>query len=250
MQNSQDDLTTVILAAGKGTRMQSDLAKVLHPLNNRPMIHYVVETALAIGSNRIIVVVGHQADQVKKALKNYSVQFVEQEQQLGTGHAVMQAVPGIEDHCDNLLVLAGDTPLIQADTLDILVSDRRRTDAAVSILTAKMKDPTGLGRIVRIDGQIVRIVEEKDASEDERRINEINTSTYCFNTPLLISALREIKDDNKQQEYYLTDTIGILRDQGRKISGIVSDHAEETMGINTRAQLTEAEAYQNARKQG
>lgn len=249
MNDAGQRLTALILAAGKGTRMQSDLAKVLHPLHNRPMIQYVVETAMAIRSDRIVVIVGHQTEDVRRALKPYRVIFAEQKDQLGTGHAVMQAVPFFEGADDTLLVLAGDTPLLTAATLKKFVFEHHRLQAAVSILTAKMNEPAGFGRIVRTkEGQIIRIVEEKDATDEEREIKEINTSTYCFHTPLLMDALKKIKPMNMQGEYYLTDTIGILRDQGHTIEGIIATDPDETIGINTLAHLATAEAWIEARK--
>ena len=249
MNDVEQRLTTLILAAGKGTRMQSDLAKVLHPLHNRPMIQYVVETAMAIRSDRIVVIVGYQTEDVRRALKSYPVIFAEQKNQLGTGHAVMQAVPFLEGADDNMLVLAGDTPLLTAATLKKFVFEHHRLQAAVSILTAKMNEPAGLGRIIRTkEGQIIRIVEEKDATDEEREIKEINTSTYCFHTPLLMEALKKIKPMNKQGEYYLTDTIGILCDQGHRIGGIIATDPDETIGINTLAHLATAEAWIDARK--
>ena len=249
MNNNETRLTTIILAAGKGTRMQSDLAKVLHPLHSRPMIQFVADTALAIKSDEIIVIVGHQADKVRHALNAYPVQFVEQKEQLGTGHAVMQASASLEGHAGNLLILAGDTPLLSPITLEKLLSYHNDKAAAVSILTAFMDDVKGLGRIIRSEvGDILRIVEEKDATNEERLIKEINTSTYCFSTPLLLGALKLITPHNKQGEFYLTDTVGVLRDQGHNVDGFSAKDPKETIGINTRDQLMAAEAWIDAHK--
>lgn len=249
-QTAHTGLITLVMAAGKGTRMHSDKAKVLHPLCGRPMIRYVVETAQSLASDRIIVIVGHQAETVKAALQDYPVEFVEQRQQLGTGHAVMQARPLLEDYNGTLLVLAGDTPLIQASSLQRLVEQHRQHQAAVTILTARMDNPFGLGRIVRdTDDQVLRIIEEKDATPEERRITEVNSSTYCFHGPSLLDALIRITPDNKQGEYYLTDTIALLREQGGWVAGSVVEQAEETLGINTPDQLADAEQIMRARHQ-
>jgi bifunctional UDP-N-acetylglucosamine pyrophosphorylase/glucosamine-1-phosphate N-acetyltransferase len=242
-QTGTDGLITVVMAAGKGTRMRSDLAKVLHPLCGRPMVHFVVETALAIGSDRVLVVIGHQAEAVREALKTYPVEFVEQREQLGTGHAVMQAAPLLGGYAGTLLVLAGDTPLLQPATLRSMIDGHHAQGAAATLLTAEMGDPYGLGRIVRgEDGQILRIVEEKDATPEERSIREVNTSTYCFQTPLLLRMLHRLQPVNQQGEYYLTDTIGLLRAEGYRLHGIRVSEPEETTGINTPEQLAAAEA--------
>lgn len=241
LTTNASELITVVMAAGKGTRMRSDLAKVLHRMRNRPMIQYVVETAIAIGSRRILVVVGHQAEAVMQALNGYRVEFVEQRELLGTGHAVMQTAPAIGGHAGDLLALAGDTPLLLPATLNHMIERRRLTGAAVTLLTARMDDPSGFGRIIRANGQVTRIVEEKDASPDEKRIREINTSTYCFKTPLLLDMLRLLKPLNQQGEYYLTDTIGLLHERGYRVEGVLAERPEETLGINTAEQLAAAE---------
>ncbi|MXY48772.1 MAG: NTP transferase domain-containing protein [Gemmatimonadetes bacterium] len=250
MEEADRDLITLILAAGKGTRMHSDLAKVLHRINGRPMIHYVLDTARALRPRRIIVIVGHQAGAVRRelaglpGLTGLTVEFAVQEEQLGTGHAVSQAAPLLAGECGVVLVLAGDTPLIRHSTLASLIDAHRRTGAAASVLTAGVDDPTGLGRILRDGaGRIDRIVEEKDASEEQRSIKEINTSTYCFEPVLLLRALDRLTPENRQGEYYLTDTIGILRREGRRIADATAGMPEETMGINTPEQLSAAESW-------
>lgn len=259
MEEANGDLITLILAAGKGTRMHSDLAKVLHPINGRPMIHYVLDTARALRPRRIIVIVGHQAGAVRRELagstglpgpaglpgpSRLTVEFAVQEEQLGTGHAVRQAEPLLAGECGVVLVLAGDTPLIRPSTLASLIHAHRRDGAAASVLTAGVDDPTGLGRILRDGaGRIDRIVEEKDATEEQRVLKEINTSTYCFEPVLLLRALDRLTPENRQGEYYLTDTIEILRREGHRIADAPAGMPEETMGINTPEQLSAAESW-------
>lgn len=227
-------LVTVIMAAGKGTRMKSDMAKVLHTLHGKPMVCYTIEAAQQIGSDRTIVIVGHQAPSVKSALDGYAVEFAEQKEQLGTGHAVMQAEPLLRGFDGTLLVLAGDTPLIKSDTLQGLCKLHSEKKAAATILTAMMNDPYGLGRIIRDEGgQVSRIVEEKDATAEEKDIKEVNSSIYCFDARRLFDALARIRPDNKQGELYLTDTISILRESGGWIAGAMADDPDDTTGINT-----------------
>ncbi|MCY3770490.1 MAG: NTP transferase domain-containing protein [Gemmatimonadetes bacterium] len=244
MEKASSDLITVILAAGKGTRMHSDLAKVLHPLNGRPMIHYVLDTARALRSRRIIVIVGHQADAVRRELAGMSVEFAVQEEQRGTGHAVRQAGPLLAGEKGVVLVLAGDMPLIRNSTLEALILAHRRESAAASVLTARVDDPTGLGRVLRDDaGHIDRIVEEKDATPEQRALREINTSTYCFEPTRLLGALDRLTPENRQGEYYLTDTIGILRREGHRVADAPAGMPEETIGINMPEHLSAAESW-------
>ena len=244
MGEADRDLITVIMAAGKGTRMHSDLAKVLHRLNGRPMIHYALDTARALRSRRIIVIVGHQADAVRRELAGTAVEFAVQEEQRGTGHAVRQAGPLLAGEKGVVLVLAGDTPLIRPSTLEALIRAHCRKGAAASVLTARVDDPTGLGRILRDDaGSIDRIVEEKDATAEQRALREINTSTYCFEPSRLLQALDRLTPENTQGEFYLTDTIGILRGQGHRVADAPAGMPEETIGINTPEHLSAAESW-------
>ncbi len=244
MNETDSNLVTVILAAGRGTRMRSDLAKVLHPLHGRPMIHYVIDTARALRSRRIIVIIGHQAEAVRRELAGTAVEFAVQEDQRGTGHAVRQAAPLLAGEKGVVLILAGDTPLIRPETLESLILAHRREGAAAAVLTARVQDPTGLGRIVRDEaGCIDRIVEEKDATGQQRALREINTSMYCFEPSRLLPALDQLKPENKQGEFYLTDTIGLLRRQGLGIADAPAGTPEEVTGINTPEHLTAAESW-------
>lgn len=224
--------------------MLSDQAKVLQRLNGRPMIHYVLDTAQMLGSRRIIMIVGHQADKVRREVAAWEIEFATQEHQLGTGHAVQQAKSLLINERGIVLVLAGDTPLISPKTLEALIHVHHQEKAAASLLTARVTDPTGLGRIIRDHtGRIDQIVEEKDATKQQRILCEINTSTYCFEPTKLLQALDQLKPENRQGEFYLTDTIGILRKQGHHITGYETDTPEEITGVNTPEHLSMIESW-------
>lgn len=234
----------VILAAGKGTRMRSKRAKVLHPICGRPMLHTVVETVRRAGAERIIVVVGHQAEEVKAACAGLDVEFVLQPQQLGTGHAVAQAEPLLAHYRGPLLVTCGDAPLFRPQTMADLIECHRKSGAAATVLSALLEDPTGYGRIVRdaATGRLLRVVEEKDATEAEAAIREINSGTYCFDAPSLFAALREVQPVNAQGEYYLTDVLGVLVQAGWPVEVVVAPEPREVLGVNSRVELAQAEA--------
>jgi bifunctional UDP-N-acetylglucosamine pyrophosphorylase/glucosamine-1-phosphate N-acetyltransferase len=248
-------LVAVVLAAGEGTRMRSGTPKVLHPLCGRPMVLHVVDALAELPLERIVVVVGHAAERVTKTLQEQlvtevPVEFVEQRVQRGTGDAVSVALTVFDDMDaeDDILVLPGDAPLVRAETIAKLATEHRVQDAAASILTARVAEPYGLGRVVRDkDGRVAGIVEHADASEEQRDIDEINTSIYCFRRSLLAPALRRLSPENAQGEYYLTDAIGVLRDAGHKVIAIEAEEAEEAIMVNDRAQLAEAEAELRAR---
>ncbi len=229
-------LWAVVLAAGEGKRMYSCLPKVLHPLCGKPMLSYVLESAAEL-TDQILVVVGHGASQVQDALGD-KWRYVLQEQQLGTGHAVMQAFNGLP-HEGTLLVLCGDTPLLESEHLKQLLA--RREQFAATVATTILPDPDGYGRIVRSESDVVeRIVENRDASEEEKKIDEINTGTYCFDLELLKDYLPLLTIANVQNEYYLTDVIALMHRDGHKVGTYLIDDHRVGIGINNRAQLAEA----------
>ena len=241
----RDKLSVVILAAGLGTRMKSQRAKVLHELGGLPLITHVVRTANQLDPETILVVVGHQAEEVEKVVLDAvgeKASFVVQAKQRGTGDAV-ESTRGLLEHSDALLVvLYGDMPLIRTETLNKLVDHHRETGAACSILSVEMPNPTGYGRIVRgEDGSFARIVEQRDATEDQRQIREINSGIYCFDARELFQALRRVEPANEQGEYYLTDVAEIILSLGGAVTVYRHDDAREVSGINTRAELAEFE---------
>jgi len=247
--NRNDRPAAVILAAGKSTRMKSDLPKVLHPVGGRPMIEHVLDAARAAGIGRIVVVVGHQAERVKQALAHHAdLEFALQAEQKGTGHAVQMCAEALADHEGPVLILAGDTPLLRGSSLAGLLDELRARNAACVIGSAVTDANEGLGRIVRNDaGQFVRIVEQKDATPEEAAIREINTGCYAFDRRLLFDALAQVRTDNKQGEYYLTDCPAILLEQGKTVLAVSSLNAEEARGVNTPEQLAEVERVLNRR---
>ncbi len=237
-------LAVIVLAAGGGTRMKSSRPKVLHMVCGEPMINFVLESAEKLSPERIVVIIGHKSEMVREALSCFEdrIEFVHQDRQLGTGHAVSICEDSLKGFDGVVIVLSGDTPLLSTGTLNRLLDVHNRGGAAASILTAQMDNPTGYGRIIRSsDEAVLSIVEEKDATAEERAITEVNTGTYCFNKNKLFEALKKIDSNNKQGEFYLTDVIGILRDQGEKVMASVTDDPNEVMGVNSRVQLAEAE---------
>jgi bifunctional UDP-N-acetylglucosamine pyrophosphorylase/glucosamine-1-phosphate N-acetyltransferase len=243
-------LSAVVLAAGEGTRMRSGTPKVLHPLCGRPMVLHVVDALAELPLERIVVVVGHAAEWVTKTLHDQlvtevPVEFVEQRVQRGTGDAVSVALTVFDDLDaeDDILVLPGDAPLVRAETIARLATEHRVQDAAAAILTATVAEPDGLGRIVRgKDGRVAAVVEHADATAEQREINEINTSIYCFRRGLLAPTLRRLSPENASGEYYLTDAIAVLRDAGHKVIALETEDPGEAIMVNDRVQLAEAEA--------
>ena len=235
------DACAVVLAAGKGTRMKSDLPKVLCPVVGRPMIHFVIDALLAAGIRRQIVVVGYEADQVKQELASRDdaqIEFALQTEQLGTGHAVQCCRPQLADQEGLTIVVAGDSPLIQPSSLKTLMAHFAKTKPALLLGTLKKDDPTGLGRIVRNDsGEFIGIVEHKDATPEQLAINEVNMSTYLFNTPDLLRALSMLGNDNAQSEYYLTDCARLLRNAGRPVAALPALQPCESLSINNPDEL-------------
>lgn len=231
----------IILAAGQGTRMKSKLYKVLHPVCGKPMVQHVIDQVKSLDINEIVTIVGHGAEKVKDQLGEDS-QYALQAEQLGTAHAVQQAGDMLADKEGVTIVVCGDTPLIKAETMEALFKHHEETNAKATILTARAEDPTGYGRIVRnAEGFVEKIVEHKDANEQERSINEINTGTYCFDNKMLFEAIQNVSNDNVQGEYYLPDVIEILKNQGEIVSAYVTDNFAETLGVNDRVALAEAE---------
>lgn len=238
-----DDVGVVILAAGKGTRMKSDIAKVLHKVGTKCMVVHVVECARKIARDNVHVVVGHQADEVKRQINAfYTVTFAEQKQLLGTGDAVKAAIPGLKKEIKDVLVLCGDVPLIQENTLLRMVKNHKQIQAKISVLAVDLDDPTDYGRIIQDEhNNMVCIREESDANETEKRIKKINTGIYCFDKEFLITAIDLIKPDNSQAEYYLTDVIEIAQKRGEKIVAITMDDPGQVIGVNTLEDLEKAE---------
>ena len=232
------DVHIVILAAGKGTRMKSSLPKVLHRVAGLPMIEHVIAAANRLSPSSTTVVIGHYADAVRGALAAHAnISFVVQEPQLGTAHALLTTEPLLRDHTGTLVLLSGDVPALASTTLERLVQQHVRTRAAATVITARVANPYGYGRIVRDGGAIARIVEQKDATEDERAITEINSGIYAFDLDGLFGAVRSIGSSNAQREYYLPDLVSIFRGQGRPVETISVDDATEIQGINSRMEL-------------
>lgn len=231
----------VVLAAGKGTRMKSDLPKVLHRIADRPLLDHVLDAVEAVGITHTVVVVGHEAALVEKSCQRAGLDFVLQEPQLGTGHAVQVAVDSLRKggYC---VVLAGDVPLLRSSTLQSLIDGTVSSGAAAVVLTCVVEDAGAYGRVVKDDsGQVLRIVEAKDANEAELAIGEYNTGVFCFRTDLMIEALGSLTTDNQQGEYYLTDTVAYLVNAGQRVAAVATHDPGEVVGINTVDELAAAE---------
>jgi len=234
----------IILAAGQGTRMQSDLPKVLCPILNRPMISHVLDAVESVGIERILIVVGYRSDEVRRQLADRdNLEFVEQSQRLGTGHAVQMCVEHFREHQGAVLVLTGDSPLIQPKSLEHLLDHFNAENPACILGTLLKENPTGLGRILRDESDhFSGIVEEKDATQEQRSLKEVNMSTYLFDGPGLVLALSQLTDNNQQSEYYLTDCPGILVEHGMKVEALPVLQPCEALTINTVDELKLAEA--------
>lgn len=237
-------MVAIVLAAGVGRRMKSSLPKVLHQVAGRPILFCPLEVVKGLGVERVIVVVGHKRDKVMEVLQRAptpGMVFVEQKPQLGTGHAVMCAEEALKGWGGDILILCGDVPFITRETLSRLMEAHSIGNATISFLTAILDNPSGYGRVVRgPDGAVLRVVEERDATSNEKAIKEINTGIYCVKAPFLFSTLKGIRADNAQGEYYLPDLIGVARGQGLGVSAIIHPHPQEVMGINNRVELAEA----------
>jgi bifunctional UDP-N-acetylglucosamine pyrophosphorylase / glucosamine-1-phosphate N-acetyltransferase len=242
-----EQLVSVILAAGKGTRMKSELVKVLHGVAGKPMLAYPVAAARALGSSRIIVVAGHQSDKVEAALQGQPVDIALQAEQLGSGHAVLMAASHLAGFAGDVLILCGDVPLIKPETLEAFIAEHRTNEACVSVLSVELDDPAGYGRILRKNGQLYGIIEHRDATEAQRAVCEINTGIYCSRAPFLFETLGKLKTNNAQGEYYLPDIVSIAAAAGMKVQAVKAADFQEVEGINDRAGLAKAAAAMQAR---
>ena len=239
--------TSVILAAGMGTRMKSKMPKVLHKVCGKPLSKWVIDATEAAGADKVCAVVGHKAETVKEVLGDVC-EFALQAEQKGTGHAVMQAIDVIKNSKGEVVILNGDTPLITAETINKAIEYHKNNGNQATVITAILDDATGYGRIVRDnDGSVLKIVEQKDASKEEKKINEVNSGMYVFDAQSLVYALDKITPNNAQGEYYLTDTLEILLSAGKKIGGYAISDNDEIRGINDRVQLNEAEKIMQKR---
>ncbi|MEK3800849.1 bifunctional UDP-N-acetylglucosamine diphosphorylase/glucosamine-1-phosphate N-acetyltransferase GlmU [Peribacillus sp. FSL H8-0477] len=237
----------IILAAGQGTRMKSKLYKVLHPVCGKPMVQHVVDQVKQLRTEEIVTVIGHGAELVQDQL-GASSQYALQDKQLGTAHAVMQAEQILAGKAGTTLVICGDTPLIKAETMEALISIHEEANAKATILTAAADNPAGYGRVIRNEsGQVQKIVEHKDANDSELTVKEINTGTYCFDNEALFNALKKVSNENVQGEYYLPDVIEILKAQGEVVTAYQTNDFNETMGVNDRIALSEAEKIMRKR---
>lgn len=238
-------LKTLILAAGKGTRMKSELPKVLHKVCGVPMVKKIAEICSKIGSLENILILGHKKEEVLKVMNGCN--YVVQEEQLGTGHAVIQAKDKLKDFDGVTMVLCGDTPLLREETLKKLYEEHINTNASITILTSIYENPFGYGRIVKKGEDVQAIVEEKEASEEIKKIKEVNAGVYCFNNKELFEALEKINNNNEKGEYYLTDVIGIAVKEGKKVRTFLLEDNDEILGINSKVELEKANEIMRAR---
>ncbi len=232
--NKYSNVCAVVLAAGKGTRMKSDLPKVVTLLESKPLILYVIDTLKKINISKIIVVVGYKKEIVMDLLKDTGVEFVEQTEQLGTGHALLCSEPSLNSFQGNLLVCCGDVPFISASSFQNLLDIHIQNQYALTVLSAYVENPTGYGRILRsLSNDLEKIIEEKDATEAEKSVKEVNTGTYVFQSPSVFSYLKTLKNDNAQKEYYLPDLIKIYNANGYKTGVLALSNSLESTGINS-----------------
>jgi bifunctional UDP-N-acetylglucosamine pyrophosphorylase/glucosamine-1-phosphate N-acetyltransferase len=237
----KNGLTAIILAAGKGVRMRSELPKVLHEIWGRPLLSWVMGAAERAGARRFVIVVGHRADLVRKAYADDPrITWALQRRRLGTGHAAMAARKALKGYQGDVLVLYGDTPLLDPATLRRLVGVQKKTGARGTILTSVLEDQAGKGRVIRnAAGEILEVVEEVDCTPEQRAVRETNSGLYCFHAPSLFAALERIRPANKQGEYYLTDVVAALRQMGKKVAHVAAVSTDETLSVNSRAQLAQ-----------
>ena len=241
-------ISTAIMAAGKGTRMQSDLPKVLHKLNDRPMVHYVIDLAEKINSDKIVLIIGYKSELLKNECSKRNVEFVLQAPQLGTGHAIQMTEAAFVGYDGDLLVLSGDVPLLTEKSVLALIKVHQNNNSTATLLTADLDDPFGYGRVIRdVDGSVESIVEHKDANESQLKIKEINVGIYLFDSKSLFKALKSVKNENPQGEYYLPDVVPMFIENGLSVRAVKSESFDETRGINTIDQLKKAETILNSR---
>ena len=239
-------MISLILAAGKGTRMKSERSKVVHEVNGVPMVKMVSKLLKNVGIEKSIYILGHRKEEVLATIGE--VEYVEQAEQLGTGHAVLIAKEKIEENKDDVLITYGDTPLLKEETINRMKEQFHKEDLDCIILSCNMKDPFAYGRIIKKDGNVVDVVEEKEATEEQKKIKEVNTGVYIFKYKSLIDALGKINNNNVKGEYYLTDTIKILSDGGYKVGSYEIDDEDEVLGVNSKAQLAQANKILRDRK--
>ena len=248
---SRNPVNALILAAGLGTRMKSTRAKVLHTVLSEPMIRIVVQTVNSVGFDNILVVVGHQKEEVMAVLDDFQVSFVVQEEQLGTGHAVLCAESQLQAIGGTVMILNGDVPLISKDSLQQMLTAHQDKKQALTIMTTLLENPSNYGRILRNEqGQLLAIVEEKDATVDQKKIKEINAGIYCAAVPFLFEALRMVDTDNSQGEVYLTDIVRIAVDMGQGVEIFSGASAEEVLGVNSKTELEAANKYLKEKQNG
>ena len=245
----QSPLATVILAAGKGTRMKSPKAKVLHEVFFQPMVHHVIRAAAPLGPEKAIVIVGHQKEAVEKAIDGFGIICVEQKEQNGTGHAVLCTEETLAGFTGNVMILCGDSPLLRSDHLREMLSLHQSSETVLTIITTTLEDPTNYGRIIADDdGNVLEIVEEKDANREQRQIREINAGIYCAEKEFLFKALKQITTDNSQGEMYLTDIIAIGVKMGHKVQKYEHPDPSHVLGVNSRVELAQAHMEIQARR--
>lgn len=237
-----NEVGVIILAAGLGKRMKSSLPKVMHSLSGKPLLLHVLTTAQRLKPGKVAIIIGHGAEVVKQAYRNGDVTWVVQEQQLGTGHAVLCARNCFGEFSGDVLILSGDVPLISARTLNAMIHLHQQRSASLTLLTASLKEPGGYGRVLRhADGEIAGIVEERDATDAQQQLEEVNAGVYVASAPFLFSALEKVRNHNDQGEYYLPDAVAIALQQGERVATVKVDDAREVMGINTREELAQME---------
>jgi bifunctional UDP-N-acetylglucosamine pyrophosphorylase/glucosamine-1-phosphate N-acetyltransferase len=241
-------VSAIILAAGKGTRMKSSRAKVLHEVTFQPMVHHVLDAVVPLDLQQTILVIGHQRQSVEDSCSDYQIDFVEQKEQLGTGHAVLSAEELVADDISTVMILCGDTPLIRTATLQRMLSGHMSGGHFITLMTTEIDDPTNYGRILIDDnGYVTGIVEEKDASPDQRKIKEINAGVYCVNAEFLFASLKEIGTDNEQGEMYLTDIVALAHAAEQPVHRFQCLDSEEVLGVNSRAELAKANVLLQSR---